>query len=326
MKAPFSIRGIRANCGQRAQGFVTIGETASGPIQFPVVILNGADDGPVLCLTAGVHATEYAPIDAVLRIVQSLEPTALRGAIVAVPVVNLRMFDSRSGFVSPLDGVNLNKVAPGRADGSISETLAKVLLDEVISRAGYHIDLHAGDLGEMLLPFVGYALTGTRELDEQGEALARLYSPKLISLASPDGKMPPFADCISYAATRRGVVSIFAESGGNGTLEDADVKVHVDGMTNVMRYLRMIDGVPVEAGPRVSARDRTVVRATRAGLLRLRVKVGDELIAGQEVAEVCNVFGEVVETVRSSGAGIAGLVWAHKVVNTGDPIVRYWIV
>jgi len=326
MKAPFSIRGIRANCGQRAQGFVTIGETASGPIQFPVVILNGADDGPVLCLTAGVHATEYAPIDAVLRIVQSLEPTALRGAIVAVPVVNLRMFDSRSGFVSPLDGVNLNKVAPGRADGSISETLAKVLLDEVISRAGYHIDLHAGDLGEMLLPFVGYALTGTRELDEQGEALARLYSPKLISLARPDGKIPPFADGISYAATRRGVVSIFAESGGNGTLEDADVKVHVDGMTNVMRYLRMIDGVPVEAGPRVSARDRTVVRATRAGLLRLRVKVGDELIAGQEVAEVCNVFGEVVETVRSSGAGIAGLVWAHKVVNTGDPIVRYWIV
>ena len=56
------------------------------------------------------------------------------------------------------------------------------------------------------------------------------------------------------------------------------------------------------------------------------MKVGDELIAGQEVAEVCNVFGEVVETVRSSGAGIAGLVWAHKVVNTGDPIVRYWVV
>jgi predicted deacylase len=326
MKAAFGIRGIRANCGQRAQGFVTIGETASGPIQFPVVILNGAEDGPVLCLTAGVHATEYAPIDAVLRIVQSLEPTSLRGAIVAVPVVNLRMFDSRSGFVSPLDGVNLNKVASGRADGSISEILAKVLLDEVISRAGYHIDLHAGDLGEMLLPFAGYALTGTRELDEQGEALARLYSPKLISLARLDGKIPPFADGLSYAATRRGVVSIFAESGGNGTLEETDVKVHVDGMTNVMRYLRMIDGVPFAAGPRVSARDRTVVRATRAGLLRLRVKVGDELIAGQEVAEVCNVFGEVVETVRSSGAGIAGLVWAHKVVNTGDPIVRYWIV
>ena len=86
------------------------------------------------------------------------------------------------------------------------------------------------------------------------------------------------------------------------------------------------DGAPTAAGPRVSARDRKVVRATRAGLLRLRVRIGDELVAGQEVGEVCNVFGEVVETIRSTGAGIAGLVWAHKVVNTGDPVVRYWIV
>jgi len=326
MKEALRIRGVVAECGQRAQGFITIGETPSGPIQFPVVIVNGADDGPVLSLTAGVHATEYAPIDAAMRIVQSLDATALRGAVIVVPVVNMRMFESRTGFVSPLDGINLNKAAPGRDDGSISEVLAKVLLDEVIGRAAYHIDLHAGDLGEMLLPFAGYALTGRPDLDEQGEALARLYSPKLISLATPDGKIPPFADGICYAATRRGVVSIFAESGGNGTLEEGDVRVHLHGVTNVMRYLRMIDGTPTAVAGQVSARDRKVVRATRAGLLRLRVKIGDELVAGQEVAEICNVFGEVVETVRSSGAGIAGLVWAHKVVNTGDPIVRYWIV
>src|SRR5215204_2443275 len=326
MRDALRIRGVVAECGQRAQGFITIGETPSGPIQFPVVIANGADDGPVLCLTAGVHATEYAPIDAAMRIVQSLDAMSLRGAVIVVPVVNMRMFESRTGFVSPLDGINLNKAAPGRDDGSISEVLAKVLLDEVIGCAAYHIDLHAGDLGEMLLPFAGYALTGRPDLDEQGEALARLYSPKLISLATPDGKIPPFADGICHAATRRGVVSIFAESGGNGTLDEGDVRVHLHGVTNVMRYLRMIDGTPTAVGAQVSARDRKVVRAARAGLLRLRVKIGDELVAGQDVADVCNVFGEVVETVRSTGAGIAGLVWAHKVVNTGDPIVRYWIV
>lgn len=326
MKSAIRIRDIVAECGQRAQGFVTIGETASGPIQFPVVIVNGVGDGPTLCLTSGVHATEYAPIDAVMRVVQSVDAQTLHGALIAVPVVSMRMFDSRSGFVSPLDGLNLNKVAAGRADGSISEMLAKVLLDEVIGSAAYHIDLHAGDLGEMLLPFAGYALTGKRELDEQGEALARLYSPKLISLADASGKIPPFADGLCWAATRRNVVSVFAESGGNGTLEEADVRVHLDGVTNVMRYLRMIDGAPVAAGPHVVARDRSVVRATRAGLLRLRVRIGDELAAGQEVGEICNVFGEVVETVRSTGAGIAGLVWAHKVVSTGDPIVRYWII
>jgi|SRR5687768_6651650 len=326
MKTGVQVRSVVADCGERAQGFVSIGETASGPIQLPVVIINGAEDGPILCLTAGVHATEYAPIDAVMRVVQSLSPHELRGAVIAVPVVNMRMFDTRTGFVSPLDGLNLNKVAPGRHDGSISEVLACVLLDEIIGVAQYHIDLHAGDLGEMLLPFAGYALTGDRGMDEQGEMLARLYSPNLISLATPSGSIPPFADGISYAATRKGVVSIFAESGGNGTLEEADVRVHLDGIANVMRHLRMIPGDATPPGPRLSARDRKVVRATRAGLLRLKVAIGDEIAAGQEVAEICNVFGEVVERVHSTGAGIAGLVWAHKVVNTGDPIVRYWIV
>ena len=62
------------------------------------------------------------------------------------------------------------------------------------------------------------------------------------------------------------------------------------------------------------------------GCCGCKVAIGDEIAEGQEVAEICNVFGEVVEQWATSGAGIAGLVWSHKVVNTGDPIVRYWIV
>ncbi len=322
------IRDVVAERGARAQGFLSIGETAGGPLRIPVIVVNGAEDGPVLCLTAGVHATEYAPIDAVMRATRALNPETLRGAVIAVPVVNLRMFESRTGFVSPLAGLNLTNVGGGRRDGSASEILAHVLLEEVVSLAQYHIDLHAGDLGEMLLPFVGYALTGRPELDRQGELLARLYTPKLISVAPPGGTIPPFPDGIVHAASRRGIVSLFAESGGNGTLEESDVRVHLDGIANVMRHLGMIDGAPAAIGPRLAARDRVVVRASRAGLLRLKVRTGDDVLAGQEVAEIVDVFGEVVERVRVPGAdvgGIAGLVWAHKVVNTGDPIVRYWI-
>ncbi len=325
MKAEVRVGDIAAACGTTAQGFVTYAETASGPLQFPLVIVNGASDGPILCLTAGVHATEYAPIDAVMRAVRGLDPSDLRGAVLAVPVVNLPMFTSRSGFVSPIDGLNLNKVGAGRADGTSSERLAHALLSSVIAKAQYHIDLHAGDLGEMLMPFVGCALTGDRELDAMGETLARLYSPSLVSLSSGEG-IPPFADGIVFAASRRGIVSLFAESGGNGTLEERDVSVHLAGICAVMQRVGMLEGpAPEPAGQRRPARDRTVIRATRAGLLRLRIAIGDEIAEGQVVAEVCNVFGETVETVVSPGHGTAGLVWAHKVVNTGDPIVRYWV-
>jgi predicted deacylase len=81
----------------------------------------------------------------------------------------------------------------------------------------------------------------------------------------------------------------------------------------------------VQNGPRIAAKSRTVVRARRAGLVRLKVAIGDTISLGQELAQIVNVFGDVVEHVSSPGAGLAGLIWTHKVVNTGDPIVRYWI-
>jgi predicted deacylase len=325
MLSPVRVRDVEASRGTRAEGWLAIGEAASGPIRVPLVVINGAEDGPTLCLTAGVHATEYAPIAAVMELVQSVDPARLRGAIIAVPVTNMRMFESRTGFTSPLDGLNLNKIAPGRHDGSISEVLADVMLREVIGAAGYHIDFHAGDLGEELYPFAGYSLTGRRDLDVKGEAMARAFTPRLISLSPPDSTIPPFAGSLNYAATRNGVVSILAEAGGNGTLHERDVRVHVEGAGNVMRHLGMIDGSSPPQGRRVAARDRVIVRAKRAGLLRLTAQIGDEIEAGQELGDIRDVFGTVIERVCATGSGIVGLIWAHKVVNTGDPILRYWI-
>jgi uncharacterized protein len=315
--------GLAAQPGEVIQGFVEVGETVTGPIRFPLIIINGQRPGPTLCLTAGVHATEYAPIEAVLRLVTQMRVTDLHGAIVAVPIVSMHMFASRCGFVSPIDGLNLNKIAPG-GDGSVSEVLVRVLLDDVIAHCQYHVDLHAGDQGEMLMAFAGYPMTGYEELDRQGEALARLFSPGLISLSREGSTIPPFLGSIVHSATRKGVVSILAESGGNGTLDEADVQVHVRGITNIMRYIGMIEGVPVAPQSQVKATGRAITRASRSGLLRLYASIGETIADGQVVAEICDVFGRTVEEVRVERGGLAGLVWAHKAVNSGDPILRCW--
>jgi predicted deacylase len=321
----FRIRDIAAGKGQKTRGFLPIGETLTGPIQLPIVIISGRGDGPVLCLTAGVHATEYPSIDALMRLSRELEPQDLRGTLIAVPVVNMHMFASRSGFVSPIDGQNLNKIAPGGKSGSISDICADVLLNEVIARAEYHVDMHAGDLGEILYAFGGYPLTGDSDRDRRGEALARLYSPRLIALYREGSKLPPAPGSIVLEATRRGVVSILAESGGNGTLEEPDVQVHLAGIRNIMRYLQMIDGDPLVPAHQLVATERYVTRATRSGLLRLKVEIGEAVREGQEAAEICDVWGETIERVTFTRPGVTGLIWSHKAVNTGDPVVRCWI-
>jgi uncharacterized protein len=317
---------IEAPPGTRACGFLTIGETPTEPIRVPVVIVNGRRPGPRLCLTAGVHAAEYPGIDAVMRTIHGLDPAELAGAVVAVPVANPPMFQRRSGFLSPIDGLNLNRTAPGQAEGTISEVLAHALLREVIGTCHYHIDCHGGDLGEILWPYSGYALTGDPEQDRAGEALARLWSPRIVALYREGSPLPPTMGSMTFQATRQGVVSILAEAGSNGTLDPADVRIHMRGMNNVMRYLGMIPGEPEVASEHVQPTGQFVVSARRGGLLRLKIGIGEEIAAGQEIAEVCDLFGEVVERIHSPRMGIARLIWAHKAVNTGDPVVKCWVV
>ncbi|HEU0116746.1 MAG TPA: succinylglutamate desuccinylase/aspartoacylase family protein [Thermomicrobiales bacterium] len=320
------IRNIEAAPGARAEGFLQLGETPSEPIRAPLVVINGERPGPRLCLTAGVHAAEYPAIDAVMRTIQELEPATLAGAVVAVPVVNPPMFQRRSGFLSPIDGLNLNRTAPGRPDGTMSERLAHVLLTEVIGACHYHIDCHGGDQGEILWPYAGFALTGNPAVDEPGAELARLYSPQIVALYRPDSSLPPTPGALTAEAARRGVVSILAEAGSNLGLDPVDVEIHRRGIRNVMRQLGMIAGEPEPNPTPLYPVDQFIVSVRRGGLLRLQIGIGDEIRAGQEIADVVNLFGEVVERIHAPRAGIARLIWAHKAVNSGDPVVKCWVV
>lgn len=322
----FQVRDIVAHRGAVQRGFLKVGETPVGPIQIPIVIIHGAQPGPTLCLTAGVHAAEYPGIDAVTRITRLLNPEEISGTVLAVPVVNPPMFQARIGFISPVDGLNLNRIFPGNPRGTLSEVLAHVLLHEVVALAECHIDCHGGDLPEILWPYAGYSLTGNADQDARGEALARLYSPCVIALYGEGTPLPPTRGSFTSTAAHRGVVSLLAECGGAGTLDPVDVRTHMEGITNVMRFLGMIPGSPVVASGQLRAVGQFVVHARRGGLVHLKVHIGEAIRKGQEIAEICDVFGDVLERISSPADGIARIIWTHKAVNTGDPLVKCWIV
>ncbi len=196
-----------------------------------------------------------------LRTITTLDPADLSGTVIAVPVVNSTMFRTRSPFISPIDGLNLNRTFPGRADGTITETLAHILLNEVVMQSDFHIDCHGGDLSELLLPYCGCPLHGNPEADAHGEAMARLYSPRIVALYREGSTLPPTKGSLVNEASRRGIPSILTESGSAGGLDPSHVEVHMNGTRNVMRYLKMIPGDPVVRGDRMVAKDQFVVSA-----------------------------------------------------------------
>ena len=79
---------------------------------------------------------------------------------------------ARTIYYSPADGKNLNRVFPGRADGTLSERIALVLTREVIERATHVVDLHCGDGNESLRPYTYWITTGGLVVADTGKKMA----------------------------------------------------------------------------------------------------------------------------------------------------------
>jgi predicted deacylase len=318
------IRDLSVERGTTRRGFLKVGETGAGPVEMPVVVVHGARPGPTLCLTGGVHATEYPGQTAVRELTRQLDPATLAGTVIAVPVVNLPMFAARSGFVSPIDGLNLNRVAPGRPDGTVTERIAHTLFSEVLSHATHHIDCHGGDLTEVLWPYAAYRVIGKPDQDEVGEAMARCYSPRIVALFREGTPLVPTGTVTSEAA-KRGIVSILGECGSAGGLDPADVRTHLDGIANVMRYLRMLPGDPVVPARQLLGVGQFVVQARHGGLVRLAVGIGAAVEEGQVLGEIWDLFGDVVDTLRAPARGVVRIIWTHKAVHSGDAVLKAWV-
>ena len=115
---------------------------------IPITIIRGARPGPALALIAGNHGYEYPPILALQRLRAQMDPAELSGRILMVHAANMPSFLGRTVYFSPVDGKNLNRVYPGRTDGTVSERIAYAITREVIEQADYVLDLHCGDGNE----------------------------------------------------------------------------------------------------------------------------------------------------------------------------------
>ena len=118
---------------------------ALADVAVPLFEARGARDGPTLTLLAGIHGCEYASMAAVRAFMRDIERAPLSGRIRALPIVDLSAFRTRSPFVSPADGKNLNRCFPGDPAGTVTDQLAHEVFTSLILGSDAVVDLHAGD-------------------------------------------------------------------------------------------------------------------------------------------------------------------------------------
>jgi predicted deacylase len=276
---------------------------------WPYVAVNGARPGPAVVVTAGYHGSEYPSIDAVVRLGATLDAASLSGQVLCLPLMNPAAFWERVAYVSPVDGLNPNRVFPGKPKGRFTERLGYHLFERAIRNADAYIDLHGGDLPEGMLPFSVHFESGNADIDRRGLAMAEAFgSPHLITQRERDN--PVVGQAFTVAA-KLGIPSFIAEDGDAGMYQPEASDRMLWGLENVLRSLEMLPG-GARPVPPVRRYARSVpVLAPVAGFFKPATKIGDEIAAGQSLGRFCDFFGA---TLAELPAPVGGKL-LYRIVN-----------
>jgi hypothetical protein len=320
-QAPFTIDRVTARPGTTVSGELTVAPRGAEPgTTIPFTIINGAKPGPVLALTAGVHGAEYPPILALQRARSTIDPKTLAGTVILVHVANMPSYLKRTIYYSPVDGQNLNRVFPGKADGTLSERIAAALTTKIIARADFVVDLHAGDANESLRPYSYWMTNGTPAVAEQSRQLALAFGLDHIVIDRSRPADPAASVYLSNTAITRGKPAVTIESGALGMSDEESIARIERGIAGVMRHLKMrATGPDPVAAPVWLGRSQVVV-SPATGIFYSLVERGRTVAEGTPLGHVTDFFGTTLTDIRAPFAGEVLYVIGTPAINKGEPV------
>jgi predicted deacylase len=311
---------LRAGTGQAVSGYLEVPALNDGGARIPVSLVRGSGDGPVLALVAGTHGYEYPGITALQRLRQSIDPGALRGTLILVHIANPPSFYGRTVYTSPADGKNLNRVFPGRPDGTLSERIAHAITTQVIAKADFLVDLHAGDANEALRPYVYMPVTGDARLDTATRGMALAFGLDHIVIDAGRIAPPDATKFVDQTALARGIPAITTETGQLGLNDERSVALAEHGIQNLMRHLGMLEGTVAPNTGVVWLEDYQVVTSPANGIFRASVRDGYAVAEGGLLGELFDAFGAKLGDVRAPFAGIVNYVIGTPPAVEGQPL------
>ena len=318
----FRVGTASAARGEIGRGAIEVPAGVDAALTIPVVVVNGTRPGPVLAIVSGAHGTEYASIIAVERLIHQLDPKAITGTVILVPLVNIPSFEQKIAHVNPTDGKSMNRFYPGKADGTQTERASLAITREVVEKSDHLIDLHGGDLDESLRPYSYWTKTGNERQDAISKDMALAFGLDTIIISADRPKDPAASRYLENTATTRGKPSLTAEAGHAGTVEPDDVKALVDGCMSVMRYLKMMEGPPLTVEAPVWIERVAGITSELNGIFYPVVKRGTYVQKGMRVGYITDYLGKTIFEAKAPETGIVLFIRAVPSMTKGETIAN----
>ncbi|MBX2847050.1 MAG: succinylglutamate desuccinylase/aspartoacylase family protein [Acidiferrobacterales bacterium] len=262
----------------------------------PVLVVNGINPGPTLCLTAAVHGDELNGIEIVRRIVHEVDPETLSGAVIGVPIVNLQGFRRANRYLP--DRRDLNRYFPGRENGSFASRIAHSFFTNVIQHCNYLIDIHTGSLSRTNLP----------------QIRANLLIPEVAALAEKMGSIVVLQSKGSTGTLRRatveaGIPAVTLEAGAPNNLQKGAVEEGVASILSAMSSLGLAPQKFWRRNEEPVFYKSTWIRARQGGILFSKVELGDSVkkdtVLGLLSDPITNKTTEIITPIEGRVIGMA---------------------
>ncbi|MEM5400165.1 MULTISPECIES: N(2)-acetyl-L-2,4-diaminobutanoate deacetylase DoeB [Paraburkholderia] len=298
-------------------------DSAWGAIMIPLSVVKHGE-GPTVLLTGGNHGDEYEGPIALAKLAGALQAADVNGRVIIVPYMNYPAF--RAGTrTSPIDAGNLNRSFPGRPDGSVTEKIADYFQRELLARADYVLDIHAGGRTLDFVPFAAIHVLPDGDQQARCERAMRAfgapYSMRMLELDS--------VGLFDSAVEEAGKVFVSTELGGGGTSTAQSVAIADRGVRGFLAHAGVIER---KAGERsVGARTTTLLdmpdgtcytTSEHRGMLEMCRDLGDTVEAGEVLARVHDIDRTGARPVeyRAQRGGLLAARHFPGLVQAGDTV------
>ena len=259
-------------------------------VETPVLVVNGAQEGPTLCITAAVHGDELNGIEVVRRVLYELDSEKLNGAVIGVPIVNLQGFRRASRYLP--DRRDLNRYFPGNTSGSSASRIAHSFFEEVITHCHALVDVHTGSFHRTNLP----QLRADLENPAIREMTGFFGTTVVLHSRGADGTL-------RKAAADSGIPAITLEAGEPVRVQEDAIAHGTQSILSLMNGLGMVDKTIRWRGEQPVYRRSKWLRADRGGVLYSEVELGEEVEKDQLLGTITDPITNVQTEIRASHDG-----------------------
>lgn len=295
-------------------------------IELVIHAIVGAKPGPVLALHTALHGSEWQAVEIGRRIVESLDPAEMSGAVLALPVANPIALASRTrNLRDESDGPDLNRSFGGEQTW-IADQLGRAIVSELYANADAVIDFHSGLWGAAMGSVTCGRDYRDASVSERAYRMARAFGLPHIRRSDFVTKFPGPKSGVGHAGQVLGIPGIISEIGGAGfdpALEEKWAATTVRGVRGVMQELGILPGAPPVADRILVFDTVRRVNPSNGGFIEPVFPAADlmsrEVQTGELLGRIWSPYTfEVTEELRSPVRGLVDMVPREYPARPGD--------